>query len=166
MKTFLFTTFWLAAVSCGMKSETNKMKGGSQKRIQKLIGKDKNGRIVKTYDGFIYRLFDSSGRQIEWYGNYKNEESNSNIHNFVGYSDSVIIAKEYILEDDNTKCKIINPLDCSVVKYYYINGQLVKRKGYVQDRDKNGKIVGHKLVSEDYSPLGNPFIHKLPSYLK
>ncbi len=128
--------------------------------------KDNEGNIVKTFDGFIYRRFDSLGRLVEWYGNYKNEESNSNIHNFVEYTDNLIIAKEYVLEDSNTECKIIDFLNCHISKNYYKDGNLVRVEFYKPVKNQKGNITGHTLIEVDDNPKINPFVHSLPSYLQ
>ena len=160
--TLLFVALSVPIVSCNMSPRNNNIE---DVRKQKVVDRDAHGRIIKTFDGFIYRTFDSLGRLVEWYGNYKNTESNSNIHNFVEYSDSVIVAKEYVLEDDNTRCKILDSLKCSISKYYYKTGKLIRREYYSPNYD-NGKIVGHKLVETADNPTMNPFVHKLPKYLK
>ena len=135
-------------------------------RVQKIIDRDIKGRITKTYDGFVYRVFDTLGRQIEWYGNYNNSESHSNIHKFVEYRDSIIIAREYVLGDDNKECKVMNPYDCGLTKYYYEGGQLYKREDFTMGQSDNEQLIGHKLIYTDLSPKLNPYIFTLPDYLR
>ena len=147
----------------------NKMTSASKEkidRLQKVVDRDDKGRITKTYDGFIYRIFDSLGRQTEWYGNYNNPESHSNIRKIVEYSDTLITAREYVFEDGNKKCKIINPLDCSLAKYYYVNDKLHKVEYYMKVLSDKGQAIGHKLVETNNSPKQNPYIFSLPKYLK
>lgn len=162
IKTTLIVSLF-ATVSCNIKSKNNDQ---SKERKQKIVQRDNKGRIKRTFDGYIYRIFDSLGRQIKWYGNYKNEESHSNIHNFVEYSDSVIIAKEYVLEDSNTECRIVDSLDCFIAKYYYKKGDLTRREYHKSVKNESGKVISYKLIETDNSPRINPFVHSLPSYLQ
>lgn len=134
-------------------------------RKQSVVERDMLGHIVKTYDGFIYRKYDTLGRLIEWYGNYRNSESNSNIHNIVEYSDSLITAKEYVLEDHNQRCDIIDSGNCFISKYYYKSGKLIKREYYSPEKN-NGIITGYKLTEAAKNPDINPFVNGLPYYLK
>lgn len=149
---------------------SNSMKSTSMNkendRLQKVIERDANKHIVKTYDGFIYRIFDTLGRQIAWYGNYNNSEGHSNVHKLVDYSDSVITAREYVLEDNNKECKIINSFDCSLAKYYYKNKKLYKSEYYMKVLSDNKMAIGHQLVETNNSPKLNPYLFSLPSYLK
>ena len=158
----IFTVITIAA--CKMDSKKNNT---PNERLQKVFQKDSNGRIIMTFDGFIYRVFDSLGRQVEWYGNYKNEESNSNIHNIVEYSgDSLITLKEYLLEDLNTDAKIQDPLDCYITKYYYENEILVRTEYFEPTKDETGKAKSHRLLETNHNPNFNPAIQQtLPSYL-
>ena len=135
-------------------------------RQQKVIERDAHGHIIKTYDGFVYRIFDTFGRQTEWYGNYNNSEGHSNIHKFAEYTDSLITAREYVLEDDNIGCKIKNPLDCGLTKYYYSDGVLYKREDYMKVISNKNEVTGHKLIYTENAPKLNPYIFSLPKYLK
>ena len=135
----------LICAKCNNRTKSTAMNKQTD-RIQKIVERDANGHIIKTYDGFVYRIFDELGRQIEWYGNYRSSENNSNFRVFVGYSDSVIVAREYVLEDDNIKCKVINEFDCGLTKYYYKGKKLFKREDYMRIFSDKDVAIGHRLL--------------------
>jgi hypothetical protein len=168
MRTILLVAFGFALISskCNNSMKPTSINKENNDRQQKVIERDAHEHIIKTYDGFIYRVFDTLGRQIEWYGNYKNDEGNSNIHKFVEYTDSVITAREYVLEDNNIECKIRNPWDCGFTKYYYKNGVLYKREDYMKIISNKNEVTGHKLIYTENAPKLNPYLFSLPDYLK
>ena len=61
-----------------MKTNSKVKEPFEDERIQKVILKNKNGIIVKTFDGYVYRIFDEKGRMIELYGNRKRIDDNTN----------------------------------------------------------------------------------------
>src|SRR4051812_37209773 len=129
-KKYLITLFTLTAfiiISCDRSSGSADR---TTARRQKVVLRNNEGRVIKTFDGYIYRVFDSAGRQIEWYGNYKNDESHSNIHNFLEYGDNLIVLREYLLEDLNVKCAIADSLNCFISKYYYEGANLSRTEYY------------------------------------
>ncbi len=167
MKATVITILSVFLISSKCNNKTTSTSMEKNDRIQKVVNRDNRGRITKTYDGFIYRIFDSLGRQIEWYGNYNNPESHSNTRKIVEYSDTLITAREYVFEDDNKGCQITNSLDCSLTKYYYKDGELYKREDYLRiESPKDGKVIGHNLIYTDLAPKQNPYIFYLPKYLR
>jgi hypothetical protein len=147
---------------------------GQLKKVTKDGAIKVNNMIIDSHGDYDKAQFkigntvvkDGESENLRKLGNYKNEESNSNIHNFVEYTDRLIVVKEYVLEDANTKCKIIDSLNCHISKNYYKDGNLVKVEFYKTVKNEKGKVTGHTLIEVDDNPKINPFVHYLPSYLK
>ena len=140
--------------------------GQSNQRIQKVVERDSTGRILKTFDGYVYRLYDSQGRLIELWGNRKTPDMDDNFRTIADISDSVVIHREYFFDIKNTKCKIIDSLDCYISKGYFINGKLVKIEYWNPVKGSNGKVINHKLVETEDNPRRGTFISFLPDYLR
>ncbi len=56
----------------------SKMKKRYSDRIEKVVERGAEGNVVKTFDGFMYRIYDSKGRRIESYGNPQRVDKNDN----------------------------------------------------------------------------------------
>src|SRR5688572_26033560 len=98
----------------------------SDQRIQKIIEKDSAGRILKTFDGYVYRVYDNRERLVEIWGNKKRPDMDDNFRTVAEITDTVVTIKEYFFEKDNTECKILDSLDCYITKKYHIGGVLLK----------------------------------------
>lgn len=109
-----------------MNSSHENKADSEQDRKQKVIERDSNNRIIKTFDGFVYRIFDDQGRLIELYGNWKKTDNNKNFRTKIELNDSLVIGKEYFFDDKNINCEIIDTLDCYITKFYYKNNKLIK----------------------------------------
>lgn len=154
-------------VSCDdMKPPQKKQDSPTSGRIQKVVQRDSKGMIVKTYNGFSYRVFDEKGRLIESYGNPKQDDNSTNFRTLIEFTDSVVIVKQYFFGDENTDCVIIDSLDCHIAKFYYKKKKFVKSEMYNPVKDSNGKVTGHKLFEVDTENTINPFIEYLPKYLR
>ena len=141
-------------------------KNNDQKRKQSVVKRDSTGMIVKTFDGFVYRIFDKQGRLIESYGNRKTIDMDDNFKTIIEITDSIVIAKEYFFEPKNTECKIVDPLDYYISKGYYKDGRLFKIEYWNPVKDKKNRVIEHKLTETNDNPAKDNFISFLPAYLK
>jgi hypothetical protein len=158
MKIFLaLSTLVFLVINCNSQPD---------RRIQKVVEKDSTGRILKTFDGFVYRNFDINGRLIESWGNPKRTDFDGNFRDVYEITDSVIIIKEYFFERKNTKCKIVDSLDCYISKLYHKDGKLLKTEHWNPMKDKKNKVIKHILVETDDDPRQFDFIGYLPPYLR
>jgi hypothetical protein len=72
--------------SCGSQSE----------RTEKIIYLDST--VIKTYDGFVHRIYDSVGKLNCSFGNYEFYDQDDNFVISVKYFDKRVIITEYILD--------------------------------------------------------------------
>lgn len=124
-------------VSCAM----------SQERKEKPIEVDSQKRVIKTFDGFVYNIYDKSGRLIEYYGNNKRDDDDSNFRTIITYSEdgTVVTAKTYHLEDNNTKC-IVKPNSKYHLEKYHKKKDGILFELYQPIFSSSGKVIDHKLI--------------------
>jgi hypothetical protein len=140
--------------------------GQSDQRIQKVIERDSVGRIIKTFDGYVYRRFDNQERLIELWGNYKRVDFDDNFRTVIEITDSLFTTKEYFFDKKNTKCKIVDSLDCYITKKFHKDEKFLKTEYWNPVKDEKNKVIKHSLVETDDDPRQYDFIQYLPSYLR
>ena len=140
--------------------------GQSNQRIQKVVEKDSTGRILKTFDGYVYRIYDSKERLVEIWGNLKRPDFDDNFRTIVEITDTAITTKEYFFETDNKECKILDSLDCYITKRYHLSGVLFKVESWSPEKDNKNKVVKHTLVETEHNPENISIITYLPDYLR
>jgi hypothetical protein len=120
----------------------------SQKRKEVPIEVDSKNRVVKTFDGYIYSVYDTSGRLIEYYGNPKRSDDDSNFRTLILYSkdESVVTAKTYHLEDDNIKC-IVKENSRYHIEKYIQNNINITLEVYNPVYDNKRRVISDKLVN-------------------
>jgi hypothetical protein len=139
----------------------------SQKRSEVPMQIDSKNRVIKTFDGYIYRVYDVLGRLIENYGNPKRDDDNRNYHTYISYSEneSVITVKTYLLEDNNLKC-VIKPNSRYHIEKYIQNKDGITFELYQPIFDAKGKVIDHRLVEKSetdfvpYKKVRAPIINK------
>lgn len=138
---------------------------GSYNVKERVLERDQTGRIIKTYDGFTYSVYDTLGRKIEEYGNLKRSDDNSNYKEITDYShkDSVII-KSYAFDDNNEECLIKDKLDCAIMVIYKNGSTFTHYKNYYPVKDKAGKVISFKLVEEQEGYIKG-VLKTIPAYL-
>jgi hypothetical protein len=140
--------------------------GRSSQRLQKVIERDSAGKILKTFDGFVYRVYDKQSRLIELWGNPKRADFDDNFRTTTEITDSTVTTREFFFDKKNTNCKIADSLDCYITKSYHKDGKLFKTEHWNPVKNEKNKVIKHTLVETDTNPRQYEFIHYLPSYLR
>jgi hypothetical protein len=119
------------------------------KHAHKVLKRDKEGRVLKTYDGKVYRIYDSLGRRIEDWGNLKEPDFDIYFHSIIYYTDTTIFQKEYWLGYDNPKCIIKDTADYNGHFYKFDNnGKLIYYENTVSLTNDIGNVTGRKLTDK------------------
>lgn len=158
--------FMIIFTQCKFKNMQKNSAQRKSDRIEKVIERYQDGKVKKTYDGYIYREYDLLGRKTESYGNQKTPDNDRNARVKISYSDTLIVAKIYVFDDYNIECKIINVDDCYIHKYFYRKGKLIRSEKHNPIKDKNENVIRHDLVEVDDKPDINPYLWRVPDYLK
>lgn len=140
----------------------------SSHRKEVVVERYDSGEIKKTYNGYTYGVYDKEGRRIEFYGNLKYDDANSNFHTFISYQDKKVVVKEYVLDDSNTKCAIIDKDDYVKIVMYFKESDFeesVKFDVY-QPVKRNGKYIGHELSETRERRDKNYHLRYIPDYLR
>lgn len=142
----------------------------SQNEKRKEIVKKKypNGQVKVTFNGFTYRMYDEKGRMIEHYGNRKLVDASSNFRTQISYEKRKVVVKEYIFDDSNTSCKIINENDCVMIIMYFDSESYDESTRFevYQPVYLSGKYVRHKLFETQNGKDKNYYLRYLPIYLR
>ncbi len=151
----------LLIVSCSQSKQKDARK-------EVVVERYAGGEIKKTYNGYTYGVYDKEGRRIEFYGNLKFVDANSNFHTIINYQNKKVVIKEYVLEDSNTEC-IITDKDDYVKFVMYFEGsdfeESIKFEVY-QPVKKNGKYIKHELSETRVRKSKNYHLRYLPDYLR
>jgi len=142
MKVLIYFVF-IGFLSCSMLINSN------NKHPHKVLKRDKEGRVLKTYDGKVYRIYDSLGRRIEDWGNLRQPDYDIYFHNIIFHTDSTILHKEYSLGYDNSKCIIKDTADYTGHFYKFDkNGKLIYFEFIVSLTNDKGIVTGRKLIDK------------------
>lgn len=161
MKLLKLLVFCICFSACGGSSQNS----DSDSKLR-VIERDEDGKIILTYDDKVYRKYDVNGRMIEYYGNFKTVENNTNFRTIIEYNgDTTVVVRCYKFDDSNTACIIKNMDDCLTQVYYYRNGSPYWVRSWGPVKDSSGAIIG-KEYYEDESTTENFFEFSLPEPLK
>lgn len=140
----------------------------NEKRKEEVKKKYPNGQVKKTFNGFTYRIYDEKGRMIEHYGNRKLADDNSNFRTQINYEKRKVVVREYVFDDSNTSCKVINENDFVMIIMYFDSESYYESTSFevYQPVYISGKYVRHNLFETQKGKDKNYYLRYLPQDLK
>jgi len=134
---------FVALISCSMLNQA------VNKSSQKVLIRDSKGRVLKTFDGKVYRVYDTLGRRLESWGNPKEPDFDIYFRSIVIHTDTTIFEKEFWLGQDNKACLIKDSLDYNGHYYKFDKyGNFVFKEYSVSLTDSLGKVIGRKVTDK------------------
>lgn len=134
----------------------------TEQRKQFPVKRDSKSRVVVSYDSFVYRKYDTLGRLIELYGNFKRRDDDSNFRTFIDYGtdESVVTIKTCFLEDTNIKC-IVYPNSRFFIEKYITENDEIFSELYLPIYDTLGNFINLKLKERSQVDM-IPYKHVYP----
>ena len=119
---------------------------------KKPIVVDSKGRVLKTFDGHLYNVFDTLGRLTEVYGYADYDDWKGCVHDKIFYDNDGNVSFRVLYNfsnEDTLHCLVMDTADYRKYVYHYSEeGELLRQDTYVPLKE-NGLVKGYKLARKD-----------------